>query len=152
MGWIVNINVTAENQGDITETFDVKVYYGANGTIGTITFVDVDPNVTVTKTIAWNTMGVQACHNYTIWAEAIPLPYETDLADNLFSDGLVRIWLMGDINHDCRVDGRDVAIASKAFASYPGHPRWNPIADLNEDLKIDGKDIARIAGNFGRTC
>jgi hypothetical protein len=151
-GWIVYINVTAENQGDLTETFDVKVYYGTNGTIGTITFMDVDPNVTVTKTIAWNTMSVKACQNYTIWAEAIPLPYEIDLADNFFSDGAVKIWLMGDVNHDRKVDGRDVAIAAKAFASYPGHPRWDPTADLNQDNKIDGKDIARIAANFGRTC
>ena len=151
-GWTVYINVTAENQGDLPETFEVKVYYGISNYIGSLAFVNVNPNETATQTIPWNTKTAQACENYTIWAEAVPLPYEQDLGDNTFTDGTVKVWLMGDINHDCKVDGKDLAIVSKAFASYPGHPRWDPAADLNRDGKIDGKDIAKIAANFGTRC
>jgi len=151
-GWIVNINVTAENKGDLTETFDVKVYYETNGSIGTLTFVNVDPNETRTQAIPWDTKNVQACHNYTIWAYAVPLPYETNITDNTLSDGAVKIWLMGDVNHDGKVDGKDISLTALSFATYPGHPRWNPAVDVNLDNKIDGKDIARIAANFGKRC
>lgn len=58
---------------------------------------------------------------------------------------------VGDLNNDQKVDIADVAIAASAFGSFPGHPRWNPIADLNEDDKIDLKDVLVIARNFGKT-
>jgi len=50
---------------------------------------------------------------------------------------------------DFKVDGKDIAIASKAFGTSPGMLRWSPIAEITGDYKIDGKDIARIAKDFG---
>jgi peptide/nickel transport system substrate-binding protein len=50
---------------------------------------------------------------------------------------------------DCKVDIKDVAAASKAFGTYPGHPYWNTVADINGDYKIDIKDIAAISKKFG---
>jgi len=50
---------------------------------------------------------------------------------------------------DIKVDIKDVALAAKAFGSYPGHARWSTVADLNLDYKIDIKDIAAIAKKFG---
>jgi len=151
-GWIVQINVTARNEGDLRENFTVEVYYGISDLIGTLAFVNVDPSEEVWLTIQWNTKDVQACRNYTIWATAIPLPYETDLSDNTFTDGVVKIWLMGDVTHDGAVDGKDISKIAAAFGSYPGHPRWNPIADLNRDDAVDGKDISKCAANFGKEC
>jgi parallel beta-helix repeat protein len=58
-------------------------------------------------------------------------------------------WNPADINHDLKIDGKDIAIVAKAYGSYPDHPRWNPIADVNNDNKIDGKDIAPVAKYFG---
>jgi hypothetical protein len=55
----------------------------------------------------------------------------------------------GDINEDGKVDILDVAVAAYAFGSYPGHPRWNPIADINGDNKIDIVDVAFIAWYYG---
>jgi len=151
-GWIVKINVTVMNKGDIQDTFEVKLYYGTNSSIGTLTFVNVNPNDTVTQTFLWSTKNVQACQNYTISAEAVPLPYESELGDNYLTGGWVKIWYMGDINHDGWVDGKDIALASRAFGAYPEHPRWDPAADLNRDNRIDGKDIAKLAVNFGKRC
>jgi len=54
-----------------------------------------------------------------------------------------------DLNGDGKVDLIDVFVAVAAFASYPGHERWNPQADINDDGKIDITDIARIASKFG---
>jgi hypothetical protein len=56
----------------------------------------------------------------------------------------------GDLNNDGTVDIQDVAIVSVAFASYPGHPRWNIIAEMVQDNIIDIKDVAAVASNFGK--
>jgi len=55
-----------------------------------------------------------------------------------------------DLNFDGYVDMSDISKAAKAFGSYPGHYRWDPMADLNADNKVDIKDIAPIAKNFGK--
>jgi len=57
----------------------------------------------------------------------------------------------GDLNIDGKVNIIDVAITAKAFGSYPGHTRWNPIADLNKDGIIDITDISIVAKQFGKT-
>ena len=57
-----------------------------------------------------------------------------------------------DLNEDGIVDMRDISIAARAFGSYPGHPRWNPIADINKDNKVDMRDLATVARNFGKTA
>jgi len=64
-------------------------------------------------------------------------------------------WNPADINHDLKVDMKDVGLAAKAFGSYPNHPRWNPHADITgpqllvPDGKIDMRDISLIAKHFG---
>jgi len=74
-------------------------------------------------------------------------------ADNIDRYPLIKAYfpLFGDLNDDRKVDGKDVGTVSKFFASYPGHPRWNPIADVNQDKRVDAKDIGLIAKNFGKT-
>lgn len=61
------------------------------------------------------------------------------------------VWstIIVDINLDFKVDGKDLAMAARAFASYPGNERWNSMVDINHDYKVDGKDIAGIARRFG---
>jgi ABC-type transport system substrate-binding protein len=54
-----------------------------------------------------------------------------------------------DPTPDLKVDGKDIALAAKAFGTVPGDARWSAIADVNKDYKVDGKDIALIAKQFG---
>lgn len=67
-----------------------------------------------------------------------------------------RYWNPADINHDLRVDVKDIAAAARAFGSYPGNSLWNPHADitgpvyLEPDGKVDIRDIALVASNFGK--
>jgi len=151
-GWKVKINVTIRNEGNLTENIDVLVHYGLDALVGILNFTGVEPDQEATLTIEWNTKGVKPCTNYTIWAETVRLPYETDLSDNSFYDGGVKIKLPGDINGDGMVEGRDVAILSLAFGSYEGGPRWNPDADINRDGKVEGIDVALTAKNYGKSC
>jgi ABC-type transport system substrate-binding protein len=53
------------------------------------------------------------------------------------------------VTPDIKVDIKDVARASGAFGSYPGHAKWNTVADITGDYKIDIKDLARISSKFG---
>ena len=61
------------------------------------------------------------------------------------------VWLLTDIDRNGKVDILDIAIAAKAYGSYPGHPRWNPKADLDGNNKIDILDIAKVAKDYGKT-
>jgi len=76
---IYNINVTVENQGTSTETFDVSVYYTrlADPLIGTQT-VTLEPGANITLTFSWSPAGGE----YEIRAEANTVPGEEDTADN----------------------------------------------------------------------
>ncbi len=53
---------------------------------------------------------------------------------------------------DFKVDIKDLAIAAKAFGSYPSHERWDPRVDINDDYKVDIKDLATFARKFGFNC
>ena len=150
-GWIVNITVVAKNEGNLTETFDVNLYYGSD-LLATYTVTDLDPNNETTFTFSWDTKDVPPCHNDTISAEAPPIPFEVDTGDNVFEDGYVKIKLEGDIDGDDMVTIADISAAAMAFGSYPGHPRWNPIADLDQDNMISIVDVAVVAVNFGKSC
>jgi len=59
--------------------------------------------------------------------------------------------LKSDINSDGKVDIEDICIVAYAFASYPGHSRWNPFTDINLDYKINILDLCKIAKDYGKT-
>jgi len=83
----------------------------------------------------------------------VTLTMTGELYDGTIFEGIdiIRARMPGDVNVDGRVDGKDIAMATRAFATYPEHPRWNCLTDENEDNRIDGKDIASIARNIGKT-
>jgi len=73
-----------------------------------------------------------------------------NIADVVVEDKLWFYVSITDLNCDGKVDIKDIAIVAVAFGSYPGQPKWNPIADINGDERIDVKDIARVAVDYGR--
>jgi len=151
-GRTVNISVVVENQGDyFNETFNVTLYYESTP-IATQTVHDLPIGQTAILLFTWKTTGLPPCANYTLNAEAETVPYEVDIADNTYTDGKIRIKLMGDINGDCVVDLYDLTAVALAFSSHPGNPNWNPEADLLEDGMIDIFDLVTVVVNYGRTC
>jgi hypothetical protein len=75
----------------------------------------------------------------------------TDNAGNVENMNYINLTLVGpDINGDGKVDVLDVIMASNAFGSYPGQPRWNPIVDFNFDGRVNILDMILIAGMFGK--
>ena len=157
IGDIVQINVTAKNEGTETETFDVTAKYenttrGIFGTIATQTVYDLNPSATTTLTFDWNTIEVQPCVYYTIKAEASVVEGEIDTADNFNSDGMVKIKMVGDVNGDGIVDVVDLSLVAVAYGTFIGEPSYDPEADLNKDGVVDVYDISTVSIHFGDTC
>jgi hypothetical protein len=88
-GWPVNVTVTVKNLGNISETFPVNLYYDSN-LIGTETAMNLAPNDETSLLFTWDTTGVPE-GNYTLKAEAPPVPFEFNTANNIFIDGNVAI-------------------------------------------------------------
>jgi len=154
-GWPINISVTTTNFGIFTENETLSIFYTGSvgaGMIGSET-VALAPNETETLTFIWNTTSISICYSgYTITAFANISPeIDSNVTNNVLQSALnIEVRILGDINGDGKVDGRDVTMAAKAFGTRPGDPRWNPDADINQDGRVDGRDITLIARNFGK--
>jgi hypothetical protein len=88
---IVKINVTAENQGEVSETFDVTLYYD-NNQIGATTILDMPGGGIQILSFTWATSGLPI-GEYTLKATATIVPGEVDLSDNTHVFGPVYIGL-----------------------------------------------------------
>ncbi len=147
-GYLMSINVTVENQGHSTETFNVSVY--ANSTTIETKETTLTSGDFTTITFTWDTTNFPK-GNYTISAYASPVPSEPDTADNTLLDGWVFVATPGDVNADGTVNILDIALIARAFGSSLGNPSYDPNCDINCDGTINILDIAAAAKNFGKT-
>jgi len=139
-GWMVNISVTVKNLGELTETFNTTAYFDSN-VIAVLLATSLAPNDSLTLIFEWNTTDVTP-GNYTISATAGPLQEETDLTDNTFTDGTVRLKILGDANDDGVIDIFDALQTLAAFGVY------DPNCDFNGDGKIDLIDALILMDAF----
>jgi hypothetical protein len=144
-GYSMNINVTVENQGSYTETFNVTLY--ANTTAIDSKQITLTSLNSTTITFTWNTSGF-AKGNYTIWAYAWPVQGETEIADNALVDGSVKVTMVGDIDGD--VDMDDIGWICYSFGSKPKDPKYNPNRDIDCNGIIDMDDIGYACLNYGK--
>jgi hypothetical protein len=154
VGYPLNVDVTTENQGNYTETFNLTVY--ANSTvIGTQMITLEKPQFVNTTTIVYTTIICNTTNlaygYYSISATATPVPYETDTADNTLINGIVFATIPGDVNGDGTVDIFDKLTLNAAWGSSPGDPNWNPNCDINSDNAINFFDDMIMKNNWGRT-
>jgi parallel beta-helix repeat protein len=158
-GFRANINATVLNEGDFDENVTVTLYYNmtANEMISAEN-VTLSPGQNETVAFVWDTTGASYCQNYTLTAVAtIPIDYNP--ADNTLTCEPITVRIVGDINGDGTVDGKDISVVAMSFGSYgpnylyqgsPPSPRWNLDADINGDNVVDGRDLVLIARNFGK--
>lgn len=107
--------------------------------------LDAQANVTITGNITLQDVP-DGSHHLIVYAN--------DTSSNMGASCIVYFdayTLFGDINHDCRIDMRDIATAAAATGSFPTHPRWNNEADMNQDNRVDMKDLIIIASHFGES-
>ena len=102
VGGVVEVSVDVVNEGYEVESFNVGLYYDSF-LIDECNVTDLAPGETETLFFVWNTSGV-AVGDYRLKAVASVVPGETDVDDNVFEDGVVRVFSV--------VEVRDVAVAS----------------------------------------
>jgi len=89
-GELVYINVTAENQGDFTETFNVTVFAGSKPISMPQTISNLPSGASQNLTFTWNTeTATEGYHQ--IKATASMVQGETDISDNTFTDGNISV-------------------------------------------------------------
>ena len=105
-------------------------------------------------TLQWDYNGTRASPG-SVWRVSLTLTVSPTTHGIVnFSFNIVIMensYLPGDVNHDGKVDIRDIAIVVKAFGSYPGSPSWDASADINGDGRVDVQDVSIAVMNFGNT-
>lgn len=89
VGDAVSVTVIVENQGDLSETFNVTAYYDTS-IIGEKTVTTLESEASETLSFTWNTSGV-AAGEYTIKAEASTVDGETETLDNIGIDDTITV-------------------------------------------------------------
>ncbi|MGB8779113.1 MAG: CARDB domain-containing protein [Candidatus Bathyarchaeia archaeon] len=103
-GQLFSISVTAENLGNMAESFDVNAS-SVLGLIGTQHVTALAPSADITLTFIWNTTLVPL-GNYTITGACTVLPYENNTANNVLVSGTITVAM------------RDLAVTMVTTSSY----------------------------------
>ena len=148
------MNITATNQGDYDETFNLTAY--ANTTIVASQNVTLPYGNSITVTFTWNTTGF-AFGNYTLSVYAWPIPEEMNVANNNYTCTYsVHVGVAGDVSSttqgvpDGMVNMRDINYSILLFNTRPSTPKWNPNADVNNDQVVNMRDISIAILNFNK--
>lgn len=150
-GFDLSISVIVMNIGSYAESFNATACL--NSISITLENATLDSGAFTTLTYAINTLSFSK-GNYTIWAYAGPISGETETEDNNFTGRWVVVAMIGDVNADEKVDGKDLGAVAWCFGSYPEAPllmNWNPNCDIDNDAKVDGKDLGIVAWHFGES-
>jgi parallel beta-helix repeat protein len=146
-GYIVTINVTVANEGDLTEIFSVTVYAEA-GEIETKELILTSGN-SATVAFSWETSG-WALDTYTLSAYAWPVMGETDTVDNTIADGQVTVAIPGDVDGNGEVELADLVRMAKAYGTRPIDAKWNPNCDIDNNGMVGLSDLVILAGHYGQ--
>jgi hypothetical protein len=148
-GLSIPIQVTVENLGPLTETFNVTAY--ANATIIQKLQVTLASEKSTNTTFTWNTTGL-AYGNYTISAYAQPPPYQTDTRHDTYKSPVpILVSIPGDANGDGVVDASDFFILERAWGTSVGQKNYDPRADFNGDGVVDALDFYILEVHWGKS-
>ncbi len=154
-GFLCSINVTVTNEGTLMEAFITTAFadlidppIGDEIIIGPMT-VALEPGDSATLVFTWNTT-VLSKGSYIITAKAIPLPYETDIADNTLTDGIITVTIPGDVDGDFDVDLYDVVKICTVYGSRKGDLTYVPNRDINCDGVINLYDVVIACIHYGQ--
>jgi len=145
-GYSATITVAAQNQGTLTQVFNVTV--PANTSIIQTNTVFLTSGNSKTLVITWSTAG-WIKGTYIIRAQAASVPGETDVADNTFTYGVVKVTVPGDTDGDRDIDIYDIVRIASAYGSKRGESLFSPNADIDSDGDIDIYDVVIAASRYG---
>jgi hypothetical protein len=93
-GQEIDIEITVENQGSFTETFNVTIYADANQ-LGKTRVENLTEGSNRILNFIWNTTNFAG--NYTLSVTADVVANETDILDNTFTDGVIKVNSLHDV-------------------------------------------------------
>ena len=141
-------NITLENQGGYSETFNLTFY--ANTTLlAAVEGIALEKLTSITLPFPWNTTGLAKGH-YNMSCHLTLAPNESDTADNAL-ETIVLVTISGDIDGDKDVDIYDIVSLADAYGTEEGNPRFFANGDLDGDGDIDIYDIVIAADNYGKS-
>jgi len=144
-GLNMTVSLMMFNYGNTAEEFNLTLY--ANETqIYSATSLIVESSSSLSLAFAWNTSNFARA--YSLTAGITVLEGETDISDNSFTFGTVKVTCLGDINGDYVTDGKDMVLVKNAVPSMPSLPRWNPDADVNNDGIVVIKDYQTVKNHI----
>jgi len=156
-GNTISINVTVQNQGTDSETFDVSCYVNSTA-IGDPQTITLGPTASTKLTFKWDTSGF-AIGNYVTSATASPVPDEDDTTDNTFIDGTIE--LVAQPVHDIAV----INVTPSTTSVLVGQPVSIEVTVRNEgtetetfdittkydDTEIEVKTVTSLPAGYNRT-
>lgn len=145
----IKVNVTVSNPGTSTEIFTISAF--ANSTFIGAQSVTLVAGSSLVVGLNWHPELLNR-GSYVLSAQASMVPGETNLANNLLTDGTFKVRLPGDVNNDCTINILDLVTIAISFDTTPTSSNWNPYADLNNDRAINILDLAASAVRFGHSC
>ena len=159
-GYFGTVNVTVENQADLTTTFNVTVYADVNTTTIGDEVVIGTQEITLTGrtfrvlTFRWNTT-LTPYGNYTVSGYAVPLEAEADRGDNLCIGGCIVVSIPGDmdgvlVNGHFDVSLYDAVRLLACYGSKEGNPNFNPNCDIDESGQVFLFDAVILLSNYGQ--
>ncbi len=149
-GYLLPINVTFQNQGNVTVTLNVTIY--ANTTeIGHVESIILDVANIMTLTFTWNTTSFNL-GNYTIGTVVEITSGESDPEQSsIFCEKPICITILGDIDADRDVDIYDVVKIIGVYRSQTGDPNYKPNLDINGDGIINIYDVVICTSHYGQS-
>jgi len=146
--YVAYINVTVENQGDFSESFNVSVFANSTLLIGSNEVILQNGSSTL-KTITWDTSSFNL-GNYEVSAYVEPIPGEVDIEDNSLIGPLVTVSIPGDMDRDFDVDIFDIIRLCRPPCWIPeGCPPPPPELDIDSDGDLDIFDIVIACMHYG---
>lgn len=145
----VNIQVTLRNYGTSPETINTTIY--TNTRALQCETANLESGEIMHLIFTWNTTGFDQ-GNYTIVAQASPVPGEIETDDNILGAAIpICVTVPGDVDADSDVDIFDIVTIAGAYDTQKGNTRYSAISDLDNDEDVDIFDVVIAASNYGRT-
>jgi len=145
----LNVTSTLENLGVSPET-NVTVDFSANNTqVFSITLSSVPGRSIQNVTLQWNTNSLSK-GAYLVSSKVLPVPGETDLANNHVGTITLHVNFPGDLNGDKVVNLADLSVIAGVYGSTSSSSNWNPLADINNDGRVNLADVSVAALNYGK--
>jgi parallel beta-helix repeat protein len=142
---LLHLDVFVMNYGDYPEVLNLTLY--ANSTIvSQVSNVTLSAKNSTILDVLWDTSGFEM-GNYAISAYLKPVPGDSDVKDNNYTEGWIKITIPGDIDGNGIVQLNDLVLLAMHYGSKPPS---NPDTDIDDNGAVGLSDLVALAQHYGQ--